>query len=189
MTLPSANTLFLKDLSPLRKRADYCRNYCNLELQWVSFYLQKVIPKELLHLRKLSLERFLVNISVGFWSVGTKCNEICPSDIFSQIKWKRISMCFVRLSWTGLEALNIAPWLSPQSGIALIVIPSSFKNERIQTNCLDVSERDIYSTSVDDRAIVFCTLLFQEIAAPLSNIKYLVLDHRDVLSDAQSASA
>ena len=147
------------------------------------------MPKELLHLRKLSLERFLVNISAGFWSVGTKCNEISPLDIFSWIKWKRISMCFVCLSWTGLEALNIAPWLSLQSEIALIFIPNSFKNERIQTSCLDVSERDMYSTSVDDRAIVFCALLFQEIAAPLSNIKYPVLDRRDILSDAQSASA
>ena len=186
---PSVNTLFLQHLLPISGAVKQYRKFLQTTEKGYYIYLLKVIPNELLHLRKLSLERFLVNISVGFWSVGTKCNEISPSDIFSQIKWKQISICLVHLSWTGLEALKIAPWLSLQSGIVPIVIPSSFRNECIQTNCLDVSERDMYSASVDDRAIVFCTLLFQEIAAPLSNIKYLVLDCWDVLSDAQSASA
>ena len=100
-----------------------------------------------------------------------------------------MSICFVRFSWTGFEALKIAPWLSPQSGIAPTGIPSSFKKECIQTSCLHVSDRDMYSASAEESAIVFCTLLFQEIAVPLSNTKYPVVDHQDFRSDAQSASA
>ena len=100
-----------------------------------------------------------------------------------------MSICFVRFSWTGFEALNIAPWLSPQSGIVLTGIPNSFKKEHIQISCLHVSERDMYSASVEESAIVFCALLFQKIAVPLSNTKFPVVDRQDFRSDAQSASA
>jgi hypothetical protein len=47
----------------------------------------------------------------------------------------------------------------------------------------------MYSASVEESAIVFYALLFQEIAVPLSNTKYPVVDHRDSRSNAQSASA
>ena len=88
-----------------------------------------------------------------------------------------MSICFVHFSWTGFEVLNIAPWLSPQSGIAPTGIPNSFRKECIQTSCLHVSDRDMYSASVEESAIVFYALLFQEIAVSLSNTKYPVVDH------------
>ena len=47
----------------------------------------------------------------------------------------------------------------------------------------------MYSASVEKSAIFFCTLLFQEIAVPLSNTKYPVVDHPDSRSDAQSVYA
>jgi hypothetical protein len=47
----------------------------------------------------------------------------------------------------------------------------------------------MYSASVEESAIVFYALLFQEIALPLSNTKYPVVDCHDSRSDAQSASA
>ena len=59
----------------------------------------------------------------------------------------------------------------------------------MQTSCLHVSDRDMYSASVEESAIVFCALLFQEIAVPISNTKYPVVDCQDSRSDAQSASA
>ena len=87
----------------------------------------------------VSGEVLSVNMSAGFWSVGTKCTETSPSLIFSQIKWKQMSICFVRFSWTGFEVLKIAPWLSPHSGIVpLIGIPSSLKKEHIHTSSASV---------------------------------------------------
>ena len=146
------------------------------------------MPRWLLHLRKLSLARFLVNMSAGFWSVGTKCTETSPSLTFFQIKWKQMSICFVRFSWTGFEALKIAPWLSSHSGIAPFMgIPSSLKKECIHTSCLQVSDRDMYSASVKESAIVFCALLFQEIAVPLSNTRYSVME-RGIGSDLSNTT-
>jgi len=70
-------------------------------------------------------------------------------------------MCLVCRSCTGLEPMKIDPWLSPQIGIALCVIPSSRNNDFIHTACQLVSDSAIYSASVDDKATVFCTWDFQ----------------------------
>ena len=63
---PSANTLFLRHLSPISRVVKGYRKILTDYKQGYYCFLLKVIPKELLHLRKLSLERFLVNISAGF---------------------------------------------------------------------------------------------------------------------------
>ena len=72
--------------------------------------------------------------------------------------------------------MKIAPWLSLHSGIALSVIPSSPKSEFTHTNCLHVSDSDIYLASVEESATVRCALQFQ-LNIPLANfIMYFVVE-------------
>ena len=54
------------------------------------------------------------------------------------------------------------PWLSPHNGIGARFIPNSLRSEQIQTNCLLVSHSNIYSASVEESAIDFYTLEFQQ---------------------------
>ena len=71
-------------------------------------------------------------------------------------------MCFICFSCTGLEARKVDPWLSPHNGIGPKSIPISLKSVQIQTTCLLVSESDMYSASVEESAIDFCALEFQQ---------------------------
>ena len=80
-----------------------------------------------------------------------------------------MSICLLRLSCTGLDAMNIAPWLSPQSGIGRKSMPNSFIRTLIQTSCLHASDSDIYSASVEESAIVHCALVFQQ-TTPLASL-------------------
>jgi hypothetical protein len=76
------------------------------------------------------------------------------------------------------------PWLSLHNGIGSKDIPISSKRDWIQTNCLVVSEIDMYSASVEDSAIDFCALKFQQ-NTPFANFtKYHVVDFLIVGSEA-----
>src|SRR5258708_9770920 len=100
-----------------------------------------------------------------------------------------MSMCFEQCSCAGLEAKNIAPWLSPHKAISLISKFNSLNNDSIQTICLVVSLRHIYSASVEDNATVFCFRETQLTAPPASFMMFPVTDFRLMGSLAQSASA
>src|SRR5258707_1895522 len=100
-----------------------------------------------------------------------------------------MSMCFEQCSCAGLEAKNIAPWLSPHKAISLISKFSSLNNDSMHTICLVVSLRHMYSASVEDNATVFCFLETQLTAPPASFIMFPVTDFLLMGSLAQSASA
>src|SRR5258708_36809958 len=98
-------------------------------------------------------------------------------------------MCFERCSCAGLEARNIAPWLSPHKAISLISKFSSLNNDSIQTICLVESLRHMYSASVEDNATVFCFLETQLTAPPASFMMFPVTDFQLMGSLAHSPSA
>jgi len=64
-------------------------------------------------------------------------------------------MCFDHHSCTGLNDMNIEPWLSPAIGTVPMDIPSSSNMDLIHTAWRLQSESAIYSASVDDKATVF----------------------------------
>ena len=51
--------------------------------------------------------------------------------------------------------MKIEPWLSLQIGTVSMSIPSSCSRDVIHMACLTVSDKAIYSASVEDRAMVF----------------------------------
>lgn len=52
--------------------------------------------------------------------------------------------------------MKIESWLSLQIGTVLIIIPISASRYFIHIACQLVSDKTIYSASVDDKATVFC---------------------------------
>src|SRR5712672_2268318 len=94
-----------------------------------------------------------------------------------------MSMCLVRFSVTALVALKIAPWLSPHSGMYVNGILSSPMSECIHTNWRVVSDKDMYSASVEKRVTVFCALDNQEVTVPTRNTRCC-----GELTDAQSVT-
>ena len=85
-------------------------------------------------------------------------------------------MCLILCSCIGLDAINMAPWLSLQSGIGVGSNPSSPNSVLTHTNCLLASESDIYSTSVEDSTAVFYALEFQLNTAEAIFMMYPVVD-------------
>jgi len=66
-----------------------------------------------------------------------------------------MSMCFVCLSWTGLDPMKIDPMLSPQMGTVPKGKPNSSKRDFIHMICQHVSDNAMYSASVDERVTFF----------------------------------
>src|SRR5712675_521485 len=100
-----------------------------------------------------------------------------------------MSMCLVRFSVTALVALKIAPWLSPHSGMYVIGILSLPMSECIHTNWRVVSDKDMYSASVEERVTVFRTLDNQEVTAPARNTRCPIVECQELGSELQSESA
>jgi len=79
-------------------------------------------------------------------------------------------MCFVRLWNSGFLANAMLPWLSAQRVIGAFRSPSPptvdiwSRNLRTHMPSLDAWVSAMYSASVDDKAIVDCCLLHQDIA-------------------------
>ena len=65
----------------------------------------------------------------------------------------------------------------------------SLKSEWIQTTCLLVSESDMYSASVEESAIDFCALEFQQNVPFVNFTRQPVVDLLVIRSDAKSESA
>ena len=81
--------------------------------------------------------------------------------------------------------MKIEPWLSPQIGTVLMSIPNSHSRDVIHTACQPVSDKAIYSASVEDRAMVFwaCDC---HVKMLLANLKKLpVIDWHLIVSAAQ----
>src|SRR5712691_555422 len=98
-------------------------------------------------------------------------------------------MCLERFSVTGLEAMNIEPWLSPWMGTGLLNLkPSSPIRARSHVTWRLQSESAMYSASVDDSATVFCAFEVQLVRPPAILTKYPVWERRVSESDAQSES-
>src|SRR6267142_2077622 len=75
---------------------------------------------------------------------------------------------------------NSIPW---------ILYPNSPYKDFIHASCFMVSDKLIYSASVDDRAMVFCFLETQLTGPPANFIRYPVTDFLPFTSEPQSASA
>ena len=70
-----------------------------------------------------------------------------------------------------------------------MLMANSFSRVVIQHTCFDASERDIYSASVAEVAMVFCFWLTQETGEALNKMKKPVHDFLSFLSEAQSVLA
>src|ERR1700735_410578 len=99
-----------------------------------------------------------------------------------------MSMCFDLFSVTGLEAIKIEPWLSPQIGTGWSSYPNSPRIVCTQTTCLLQSDSAMYSASVDERAIVFWAQDVQEMGPPANLRKNPVWERQLLVSAAQSES-
>jgi len=89
---------------------------------------------------------------------------------------------------TGLDAMKIEPWLSPQIGIGLRLYPSSPIRVCIQTTWRLQSESAMYSASVEDKATVFCAFVVHDTRPPANLMKKPEVDRRVFTSEAQSES-
>jgi len=78
--------------------------------------------------------------------------------------------------------------LSLHNGIGARFIPSSLRSEWIQTNCLLVSHSNMYSALVEESAIDFCALEFQQNTPFAIFTKSPVVDFLVTGSEAQSES-
>ena len=111
--------------------------------------------------------RFLVRTSEKFSLVGICTNSTERSSRHWRMKWCLMSMCLVRLWWTGFKARSIDPLLSTciDRGDCCLN-PSSEKRVRSQIPCLEASEMAMYSASVEERATVGCFLDAQQMLPP-----------------------
>jgi len=70
--------------------------------------------------------------------------------------------------------------------IGILSLPMS---ECIHTNWQVVSNKDMYSASVEERVTVFCALDNQEVTAPARNTKCPIVECQELGSELQSESA
>src|ERR1700709_931783 len=105
------------------------------------------------------------------------------------MRWKRISIYFVRGLYASLAVNFIELWLSQRMVMALAIFLSSSSGSCFsQISSQAVDDRAMYSASVLDIATIGCRLLSQQIADPESLITYPVHERLLSIPDAQSAS-
>jgi hypothetical protein len=69
---------------------------------------------------------------MGFWHYHLSLNYRIHGEVSANI-WYLIWICLMRCFCSGLEPMNIAPWLSPHSRMLLIVMPNSLWSELTHT--------------------------------------------------------
>ena len=90
-----------------------------------------------------------------------------PHSTCDQMKWYRISICFVRLLSPALRARETAPRLSMfRTDGEASVIPSSQSRSLNHTTSCTAGVAPTYSASVDDSATIVWSLLLQLTAPP-----------------------
>ena len=84
--------------------------------------------------------------------------------------------------------MKIEPWLSLQIGMVLMSIPSSCSRDVTHMACQPVSDKAIYSASVEDRAMVFWARDCHVKMLPANLEKLPVINWHLIMSAAQLES-
>ncbi len=133
----------------------------------VFFYLWYTNPNLLLQVSNWSLGTALVKMSAAISLVEQYSNKTSLEAICSLTKWNWTSMCFVRRWCTRLFNKAKLPWLLLSMRVAFFCMyPTSPKNLLSHKTSFVAWVHAMYSTSVEERAIVDCFLLAQETGAP-----------------------
>ena len=134
-------------------------------------------PIRLLSSWNFILQRALVKMSASWFSVRINTISMFLSSIHCRMKWYLLSICLVRLWWTGFLLNVIADWLST---ISFTPFCSSCFNSLIsrfiQRAWHAAPVAAMYSASHEDRATMLCFCEDQLIAiSPKKNICLEVL--------------
>ena len=133
--------------------------------------------------------RLFVNVSATISPVGQYTTSICFRAMTSRIKWYLTSMCFV-FGWSfGFRARAIQPWLSSKTVVGVVCCrPMSWSKCRSHITSCAAEHNEIYSASVDERAVIGCFFDRHEIVPLPRRNTWPEVDFREIEHPAQSES-
>ena len=150
--------------------------------------LESMIFSSCLNSWNLASSKGFMIISARLSCVLMYLSLISPHLMWSQMKWYRISICFVLKCCTGLREILMALSLSHQRGTLSQMTPYSFKVCLIHKSCAQQLPAATYSALVDERDTQFCFLEDQLTKEQPRNWHPPEVDFLSTLSPAQSES-